>query len=109
MDESTEKKLNELSVLEQNLQFVLSQKNNFSTQLLEIESALSQIKEGSSSYRIVGSIMVEQSYDKIKSFLDEKKNALESRIKSLESREKSFKEKVEDLQAVVLKEFEKER
>ncbi len=108
-DESkeAEAKLGQLQMLEQNLQSFLLQKRNFQTQLIEIESALSEIENTSSAYKIVGNIMVAADKETLKKDLGQKKEMLDLKIKTLEKQEGKLKEQVTSIQQDVMKNLKK--
>ena len=106
MNKETEKKIQQLQLLEQNLQNILMQKQTFQMQLAENENALEELeKSKKDAYKIIGAIMISSDKDNLKKELKEQKDILDLRIKSLDKQEKSFKEKVEDIQKEVMKEI----
>ena len=102
MDKETEQKIAQLQLLEQNLQGFLMQKQQFQTQLVEVESALEEIKDAEESFKIVGSIMVKAKKQDLEKDLKEKKEMLELRIKTIEKQEKNIKDRAEIIQKEVL-------
>jgi prefoldin beta subunit len=102
MTKETEQKIAQLQLMEQNLQSFLMQRQQFQSQLIEVESALKEIENAKESYKIVGNVMVNASKEDLKKDLEEKKGILELRIKSLEKQEKQIKEKATKTQAEVL-------
>ena len=108
MDKETEKKIQELQLLEQNLQNLILQKQNFQAGLLENENAKKELDElKGESYKIIGAIMVAKDKDELKKDLDSEKEILELRIKNIEKQENRIKEKMEDIQKEVMKKLEK--
>lgn len=103
----TEQKIGQLQLIEQSLQNFLLQKQTFQTQLMEIESALSELKEKKEAYKIVGNIMVKSNAADLKKDLEKKKEMTELRIKTLEKQEENIKEKATKLQSEILKEMKK--
>lgn len=106
MNKDVEEKINRLSLLEQNSQQLGAQRNSFQKQLLEVDSALSELGSSTNSYKIIGSIMVKVSSEKLKEDLDSRKGLLSARVKSLEKQEKNIKDKIKSLQEEVLKALE---
>jgi len=102
-DPETENKINQLSMLEQNLQNLGLQKQQFQNQNLEIESALSEIETSEESFKIIGNLMVKVGKEKIKNDLNDKKETIQLRIKTLEKQEEKFREKTKGLQDEILK------
>ncbi len=108
MDKQTEEKIKEMQLVEQNLQNILIQKQNFQVQLIDIGSALEEIEKSSEQYKIVGPIMVKAEKEDLKKDLKSKKNLFESRLKDLEKQELQFKDRAGKLQAELMKEFEQQ-
>lgn len=106
MNQETEKKIQQLQLLEQNLQNVLMQKQAFQMQLMESENAIKELdKTKKDAYKIIGTIMVSSSKEELKKELKEQKEVLDLRLKNLDKQEKNFKEKAEDIQKEVMKEI----
>ena len=84
--ETTDEKIQQMQMIEQNLQNFLMQRQQFSLQLIEINSALDEIKDKKSAYKIVGNIMVLSSREDLEKDLNEKKKMLEIRISNLEKK-----------------------
>ena len=108
MSKETENKIQQLTMLEQNLQNLAVQKQGFQIQLLEIESALKELEKTQEVYRIVANIMVKGNKNKLKKELEEKKETTELRISSIEKQEKKLKQKASALQTEVLGKIKKE-
>ncbi len=102
-DQETEKKIEQLQLLEQNLQAFLAQKQQFQTQEIEIDSALGEIKDKKDAYKIVGNIMVNVDAKQLSEELTQKKENLNIRIKSVEKQEEKIRGRVKSIQAEVLK------
>ncbi len=102
MTESSEEKIQQLQALEQNMQNFLMQRQQFQMQLVEVDSALDEIKNKDSVYRIIGNIMVSSNKEDIKNELEEKKKLLEIRVSNLEKQEQRLKEKADKLREGIL-------
>ncbi|MDP7116202.1 MAG: prefoldin subunit beta [Candidatus Woesearchaeota archaeon] len=109
MAEETDGKIQKLQLLEQNAQQLLAQRQQFQNQLIEVESALTEIKKTNSAYKIIGNIMVAASKDDLTKDLNEKKEMMEIRVKTFEKQENDIKVKAKNLQEEVLKEMEKKK
>lgn len=109
MDKETEKKIGHLQLIEQNLQGILVQKQQFQTQLIEIESALKELENTKEAFKIVGNIMVSSSKEDLLKDLKEKKETLELRIKTIEKQEKSLREKAGGMQSEIVKHLKPEK
>jgi len=98
-----EEKINNLTMMEQSLSQMISQKKTFQSQLLEIESARTEIKED--AYKIIGNFMFKKNKKELREELEEKKKLLQARIKSFEVQEEKAEKKFKELQEEVLKEL----
>jgi len=105
VSKESEKKINQLQMLEQSMQNLLMQKQQFQLQQVEIESALKELEKVNEAYKIVGNIMVLSKKDDLKSDLTSKKEIIELRIKNMEKQENQVREKASKLQNEVLKEM----
>ena len=107
MDNELQNKINQLSMIEQNIQNFSMQKQQFQAQMLEIESAEKEIMDSKEAFKIIGSVMVAQEKDKLKKELKDKKAVLKTRIESFEKQEDKLKEKAESMQKEVLEGMKK--
>ena len=108
VSKETEQKIGQLQMFEQSLQNFLGQKQQFQVQLVEVESALSELENTDKAYKIVGNIMVEADKNELKADLESKKEMLELRIKTMEKQEAQVREKASTLQSEILKKIKKE-
>lgn len=97
-----EQKINQLQILEQSINALVAQKQQFQMQIVEIESALSELEKTDKAYKIVGNVMVSAKKDELKKELSEKKDVVELRIKNLEKQETRIKEKTSKMQSEVM-------
>ncbi len=103
----TEEKVRQLQMFEQNMQNILSQKQNIQGQTLEVDNALEELKNAEGKvYKIVGTVMIDSTKERLEKDLNERKEVLELRLKSLKKQEDSFRERAETLQKEVMKEIE---
>jgi len=107
MNKDVQNKINQLSMMEQNLQNFALQKQQFQAQLLEIESAEKEIKDSKEAFKIIGSIMVASDKEKLQKELAEKREILNLRIESFEKQEAKIREKAEAMQKEVLEDMKK--
>jgi prefoldin beta subunit len=105
MNKETEEKIGRMQLLEQNMQNIMMQKQQFQSQLIEVTSALEELETTDKAYKIVGNIMVLSKKEGLKKDLESKKEMVELRIKSIEKQESELKEKAKVLQEEVLKEM----
>ena len=102
MTKETQEKIGQLQLIEQNMQNMMAQKQQFQAQMVEIESALKELKNSKTAYKIVGNIMVSSDRESLEKDLNEKKEMMELRIKALEKQEEQVKEKAQKIQQEVM-------
>ena len=102
MNKEAQESIQRLQMMEQNLQSLNMQKQQFQAQLFEVEGALKEISSSSVAYKIVGGIMIGADKDSLQKELQSKKELLELRVQTLEKQEKQLKEKAKKLQEEVL-------
>jgi len=101
-DKETTEKIGRLQMMEQNLQAMMMQKQQFQSQLFELESALKEIEKTDKAYKIVGNIMVSAAKEDLKKDLGQKKEIVELRLATIEKQEKQFKDKAKKLQEDIM-------
>ena len=107
--DTTENKITELQMLEQNMQTFLMEKQAIQGQQIEVENALEEITKTSGKvYKILGSVMVASNKEDLKSDLESKKEVLALKIKTLEKQETKIRERAQKLQADVLEKIKKD-
>jgi prefoldin beta subunit len=102
MNKDVQEKVNNLSMLEQNAQQMAAQRQNFQTQLMEVESAIEEISNSKDTYKIIGNIMIKTEPAKLKEELEAKKALLNARVKAMEKQEDILREKSKKLQEEIL-------
>lgn len=107
MDKETQSKIQQLQLLEQNMQSILMQKQQLQAQEIEIDNALTELREAKGeTFKIIGPIMVASSKDSLKASLEEKKQVILIKLKNLEKQESQLKDKASKLQADVMEKIE---
>ena len=106
---ASSEKINQLQLLQQNLQNLASQKQQFQSQLMELGSALTELNSTEKSYRIVGKIMIAVPREKLEQELKEKKEMLDLRIKNFDQQEEKIQKVIDDLQKDIFSELKKEK
>jgi prefoldin beta subunit len=106
MTQKNEEKIQQLQLYEQSLHNLLLQKQQFQTQISEIDSALGELGDSANAYKIIGNIMVHAKREDIQSDLQNRKAKADLRINALEKQENSIKEKVKTLQKEVMQGME---
>lgn len=96
-------KIGRMQMIEQNIQSLLMQKQQFQSQLVETNSALEELEKSEKTYKIIGNIMVLSKKEDLKNDLASKKEMAELRIRSIEKQEGELRDKVKELQEEVLK------
>ncbi len=99
-------KVNQLQLLQQNLQNILSQKQQVEVAFIELTSACEEVKRTDRAYKIVGKIMIASSSDKLLLDLEEKRQIAELRLKNITKQEESMKKNIESLQQEAVKELQ---
>ena len=102
VSKESQEKIGRLQLIEQNLQNFLAQKQQFQTQLFEVESALKELDASSEAYKIVGNLMVKSDKGALQKDLQQRKEIAELRVKSLEKQEQQLKDKAESLRKEVM-------
>jgi prefoldin beta subunit len=102
LSKEAQESIQRLQMLEQNMQSVNSQKQQFQAQLFEVESALKEVSSSSNVFKLVGGIMIGTDRDSLQKELQGKKEIIELRVQTLEKQEKQLKEKAKKLQEDVL-------
>ena len=100
----TQEKIQRLQLLEQQAHQLSTQRQQFTAQRIEIESAMEHLKDASDVFKIIGPIMVNSPKPSVEQSLADRKTMLELRIKNLEKQEAHIKKKAKDLQQEVLRE-----
>lgn len=106
-DENTQRKIQELQILEQNFQQLIMQKQAFKYELDETDSALEELKNTTGDiFKIIGgNIMVKSSKEKVESDLKHKKELIELRMKTMDKQEEEFSKRIETIREEVLKQI----
>ncbi len=106
-ENKTQEKLQQMQMIEQSIQQFALQRQQFQSQLLEINSALEELDKSEKSYKIIGNIMINTDKETLKKDLAQKKESAEIRIKTLENQEVKMKEKSKEMQSEVMDKLKK--
>jgi prefoldin beta subunit len=106
MNEQVQEKIGQIQLIQQNLENFSMQRQQFQLQQTEIETALVEIENTNTTYKIVGNIMILTDKDQLKKDLDEKKETLAIRVRTIEKQEEKLRIKFEELQQEVMKNLE---
>ena len=102
----SEEKINRLNMLEQNLRQFSQQKQALQTQILEFESAISEIDD-QDTYKLVGNILVKKNPKKLKEEMLQEKATNDEALKTLEEQEIKLRDKAEALRKELMEEMKK--
>lgn len=102
LSKEAQESVQRLQMLEQNMQALNMQKQQFQAQLFEIESAIKEVTTSPSTYKIVGGIMIGTEKSTLEQELKNRKELLELRLQTIEKQEKQLKDKAKKLQEEVL-------
>lgn len=106
MNEQMQEKIGQIQLIQQNLENFGMQRQQFQLQQTEIESALSEMENSNTVYKIIGNIMILSDKDKLRKELDEKREMLSIRIGTIEKQEDKLRLKVEELQKDIMQGLE---
>ena len=98
-------KITQLQLLQQNLQNVISQKQQMDGQLVELDSALSELKTTNQAYKIVGKLMIAAPKETLISELGQQKEIVEVRIKNFTKQQEKLKSQIDETQQEVVSEL----
>ena len=102
VSQDSKEKMEKISSIDRTLQQFLMQKQQLQAQLLEIDSALSELGKTNNAYKIVGNIMVSSSKEDLVQDLQKKKELVEIKIKSVEKQESRAQEMLSDMQKEIM-------
>ncbi len=103
----TQESISRLQMIEQNVQSLLMQKQQFQAQLFELESALKEIEKTDEAFKIVGNVMIKTDKTALRTELNAKKEIIDLRLKNIDKQEKQLKDKAETLQKEVMSKLKK--
>lgn len=110
LDQETQKRIQELQLIEHNLHNFILQKQNFQLELNETVNAAQEVgRTEDDIYRVSSSIMIKADKKKVLKELEEKKKVLELRIQTIEKQEKLLESKAKEIQEEAKKSLEKEK
>ena len=99
IDKETQKKIQELQILEHNLHSLMIQKQAFQLELNETLNASEEVnKTNDDVYKVTGSIMHKVDKVSVLKELEEKRNILELRLKAIEKQERLLELRAKELQ-----------
>ena|SRR3990172_9153556 len=102
LSKEAQETIQRLQMMEQNMQSLNSQKQQFQAQLFEIEGALKELETSPVAYKIVGGIMIGVDKVSLQKELQGRKELFDLRVQTLEKQEKQLKEKAKKMQEEVM-------
>jgi len=109
LDEETQRKIQELQMLEQSFQQLLMQKNAFSMEANETDFIIVEVEktEGEVSRIIGNQVVIKSTKEAILGDMKKKKELIDTRMKTIEEQEKEFSKKIEEIREEVIKKIQK--
>jgi prefoldin beta subunit len=101
-----EENINKLNMLEQNLRQFMQQKQALQAQVLEFESALSELTDDD-SYKLVGNILVKKDPKKLREEIEDEMKKTSETLKNLEVQESKVRDKAESLRKELMEDMKK--
>jgi prefoldin beta subunit len=98
-------KVQQLQLTQQNLQNIITQKQQIESQLAELDSAITELKTTEKAYKILGKIMVSTSKDQLYNDLNEKKEIFSVRLQNFTKQEETLQKSIDGLQKEVVEEL----
>ena len=108
LDEETQKKIQELQMMEQNFQQLLMQKNAFSMEANETDLIIKEVgkTEGEVSRIIGNQVIIKTTKETILEDMKKKKELIEIRMKTIDEQEKEFSKQIESIREEVMKKIQ---
>ena len=108
LDEETQKKIQELQMMEQTFQQLLQQKNAFSMEATETDYIIKEVGETEGEVsRIIGNqVLIKTTKEAVLEDMEKKKKLIEVRMKTIDEQEKEFSEKMESIREEVMKKIQ---
>lgn len=108
LDEDTQRKIQELQMMEQSFQQLLMQKNAFSMEANETDLIISEVEktDGKISRIVGGQVVIETTKEKVIEDMERKKGLIDTRMKTINEQEKDFSERIEKIREEVMKKIQ---
>jgi len=97
-----EELIQKLSIVEQNLSSIISQKQLIQKQIFEANNAIEELNKVDTAYKIVGQVMLKKSSKELIKSLESEKEISAVRISTIEKQEKTLREQMDSLQKQLL-------
>lgn len=108
LDEETQRKIQELQMMEQSFQQLLMQKNAFSRESNETDFIIAEVEKTNGELsRIIGNqVVIKSTKKEILEDMKKKKELIDLRMKSIDEQEKQFSEKIELVRDEIMKKIQ---
>ena len=108
LDEETQRKIQELQMMEQTFQQLLMQKNAFSMESNETDLIIKEVgkTEGEVSRIIGNQVIIKSTKEAILEDMKKKKELINTRMKSINEQEQEFSKKIESIREEVMKKIQ---
>jgi prefoldin beta subunit len=108
LDEETQRKIQELQMMEQSFQQLLMQKNAFSMEDNETELIIKEVEKATGEVmRIVGGqVVIKSNKEEILKDMKHKKELIDKRMKSIVEQEEKFSGQIEELRSEIIKKIQ---
>jgi len=108
LDEETQRKIQELQMIEQSFQQLLMQKNAFSMEANETDYIIAEVEknEGEISRIIGNQVIIKSTKEEVLKDMKKKKELIDLRMKSIDKQEKQFSEKIDSIREEVIKKIQ---
>jgi len=108
LDEETQRKIQELQMLEQSFQQLLMQKNAFSMEANETNFIIREVEktEGEISRIIGNQVVIKSTKEAILEDMKKKQELIKTRMKTINEQEKQFSERIEKIRDEVMKKIQ---
>ncbi|MDD3175910.1 MAG: prefoldin subunit [Candidatus Nanoarchaeia archaeon] len=97
-----EELIQKLSIVEQNLSSIISQKQLIQKQIFEANNAIEELNKVDTAYKIVGQVMLKKSSKELIKSLESEKEISTVRMSTIEKQEKTLREQMDSLQKQLL-------
>lgn len=108
LDEETQKKIQELQMMEQNFQQLLMQKNSFSMEANKADFIIAEVEKTNGELsRIIGDqVIIKSTKEEILEDMKKKKELIALRMESIDKQEKQFSETIETIREEIMKKIQ---
>lgn len=106
---SSTTKVQQLQILQQNIQTILAQKQQFQNNISDIDGALSELKKTDKAYLIIGKVMLGKPKEELATELEQRKEVLNLRLKNFNAQEEKLQQMLETTQKEALEELKKKK